>query len=51
MILVTSMLGMAACYLVLGGCFFIIEDNAVRQKAESITSEIITSTQWNIHQT
>ena len=26
-ILVTSMLGMSVCYLVLGGCFYIIEDN------------------------
>ena len=40
MILVSSMLGMSACYLVLGGCFFIIEDNAARLKAEFTTGEI-----------
>ena len=39
-ILVSSMMGMSACYLVLGGCFFIIEDNLRRSKAEFLTGEI-----------
>ena len=32
--------GDVACYLVLGGCFFIIEDNLRRSKAEFLTGEI-----------
>ena len=41
-ILVSSMMGMSACYLVLGGCFFIIEDNLRRTKA----GEEVEEFQW-----
>ena len=36
------MLGMSACYLVLGGCFFIIEDKLVRQRR----GEEVEEFQW-----
>ena len=40
--MMTSMLGMSACYLVLGGCFYIIEDNLRRLKS----GEVVEEFQW-----
>ena len=34
------MLGMSVCYLILGGCFYNIEDIVERKKAESTPVEI-----------